>query len=53
MKDWGGASVDLIHDLSLMDLYAEGAPVAITVDEWGNEWEALTGAGIDYLIVED
>lgn len=53
MKDAVNDSVDLIHDLSLLDLYADSGPVAITVDRWGNEWEDSNDVGADYCIVED
>lgn len=53
MRDSVIDSVDLIHDLSLLDLYADNGPVAITVDQWGNEWEDTNGMGADFCIVED
>lgn len=46
-------NADLLQDLDLLDLYAEGDAVAITVDEWGNEWESSDLADTDYRIVDD
>lgn len=53
MKDSGRYTVDLIQDLTLLDLYADNAPVPIVVDDWGNEWEASSSMDIDYRIVDE
>lgn len=53
MNDSNQDAADLLRDLTVLDLYADGAPVALIVDEWGNEWEASTSADMVYRIVED
>lgn len=53
MRNPVSEAVDLIHDLSLLDLYADNGPMAISVDRWGNEWEDTNDTDTDYFIVND